>query len=103
MGLREAWTMFRRSSQCQRELTKAFAEKGVDFMGLDTELHKKIILEAMASDVATTVERWRSVLKSSQDVALTRQAMNNLGKPISEWDTATQQKLGEILQQAIKK
>jgi hypothetical protein len=88
--LGKAWTRYRRAKQCQRELMKAFAEKGVDFTCIDSKTQKKVIKEAMVTDIATVVGKWMPIFQIfseyNQKRDLLRQQMNNLGKPPSEWD-----------------
>jgi hypothetical protein len=91
MGVfKEAWSRYRRAKQCQRELTKAFAEQGVDFMSVDSKTHEIVLKEAMVTDISTVVVKWVPIFEAfsayNQKVNLSNRQMNNLGKPPSEWD-----------------
>jgi hypothetical protein len=82
MGVfKEAWTRFRQAKQCQRELTRAFAENSIDFMRIDSETHEKILKEAMDTDIATVAAKWTPVVQLfkeySQQRSLLQQQMNH--------------------------
>jgi hypothetical protein len=66
---KEAWTRYhqRQARQCQRDLTKAFAEKGIDFMYIERQTHEKIIKDAIATGTAAALAKWLPILKLFAD------------------------------------
>jgi hypothetical protein len=55
MGVfKEAWTGYRQA-HCQRDLTKAFARKGINFMHIESQTHEKIIKDAIATGTAAAL------------------------------------------------
>jgi sterol desaturase/sphingolipid hydroxylase (fatty acid hydroxylase superfamily) len=83
-----AWPRYSRARQCQRDLTKAFAEEGIEFMHIDSQTHEKIMKEAIVADVASVAAKWIPILKIlmeyQQKRDLLKQQMKNLGKPSPE-------------------
>src|SRR5262245_32546002 len=91
MGIfKAAWIRYRRARRFQRDLTKAFAERSVDFMSLPSQTHESIIEDAMAADVASTVAKWMPILQAFSDFRQKRELLgrhiSNLGKPSSKRD-----------------
>ena len=66
---KEAWTWYRerQARQCQRDLARAFAGKGIDFMHIESQTHEKIIKDAIATGTSAALVRWLPVLKQFED------------------------------------
>ena len=78
---KEAWTRYhqRQARQCQRDLTKAFAKKGIDFMYIERQTHEKIIKDSIAAGTAAALAKWLPFLKLFADARV-----EELRRPIGD-------------------